>query len=693
MEFICLDIETTGLDNTRDSIIEFAAVRFTETEILDEYQTFIDTDAEIPPIVEHLTGIKKEMLEGAPELEEVKQKIYEFCGHQPIMGHNINFDLGFLDSNNITLPNIRIDTLPISQVLVEDSPSYSLETLCRNNNKTHQPSHRAMDDVKANVELFQDFLRQIQNLNPHQAYLWNKIIQNSASDIASIFSDYIPKKQTEPKFKPLSESHNEAKNNQSENQEINFKEGLDFSKIEDNSLIVTSRNKVDKYKNEFTVLPRIWSLISPVYFLQEIEKGMLTQEQTYLLLKIATRIKEDEPIYKTDLKIFGEDHEHINNVLYEKYMIPKSEKPYLVDHQTFFTLNQRGDLPNVDTVYFDNLPFLEEKLIRSQEKIISLHRTENGEITDDTTVLFGQLGMYLNRIFTDTSNPFEHLMLEPIEAQSTNFRNFLTQVIELTTNEELKSEVEELKSNTAYYLIWVKLSDGQAPTIHFIEKDIEFDLEEILKQTGYSNIQICNPASDSTPFFINTNESYPEPNKFGHDDEVINQIKSQFDNIEKEGLILSTSRAQMTDIHSKLAQHFTDKGINLLTQGVSGSKGKILDNIENREAPVILVCTYQFFLAFRPALHEIEQAMITRMPMLLPNHPYYDYLKKQVKNDFEELVIPRAASLFYEITNQISELSPETDSITLMDKRLETTGWGIKIKQKFPTNLVSEIQN
>ena len=338
------------------------------------------------------------------------------------------------------------------------------------------------------------------------------------------------------------------------------------------------------------------------------------------------------------------------------------------------------------------MPFLEEKLIRSQEKVISLNRTENGQINDEITVLFGQLGMYLNRLFTDTSNPFEHLMLEPIEAQSTNFRNFLSQVIELTSNEELIEDIQELKSNTANYLIWVKLREGNAPSVHFIEKEIDFDLEVILKQTGYSNISIHNPSNESNAFFINTKQSFPEPNKFGHEDAVIEQIKSQFSSIEHEGLILATSRAQMTEIHSNLAQYFTDKGINLLTQGVSGSKGKILDNIENREAPIILVCTYQFFLAFRPALHQIEQAMLTRMPMLLPNHPYYEYLKKQVKNDFEELVIPRAATLFYEITNQISELSPDTNSLTLMDKRLETTGWGQKIKRKLPSNLISEIE-
>jgi DNA polymerase III epsilon subunit family exonuclease len=692
MEYICLDIETTGLDNSRDSIIEFAAVRFNETEILDEYQTFIHTDQEIPPIIEHLTGIKQEMLKGAPLLEDVKQKIYDFCGHQPIMGHNINFDLDFLDVNNVMMPNIRIDTLPISQILVKDIASYSLETLCRKLNKKFKPSHRALDDVLANVELFQTFIKDIQNLNPQQSYLWNKILSNSASDLASILIDYVPKDQKEPIFKELAETHNEPQNKETDT-EINFEDGIDLEKISktNNSLLVTSLHKLENQSKGYTPLPRPWSLISPAYFMQEIEKGMLTKEQTELLLKIATRIQEDQPIYKTDLKIFGEDYEHINNVLYEKYLIPKSDKPYIVDHQTFFTLNNRNCLPDLNEIHFDNLPFLEEKLIRGQEKTISIQRTENGQINDEITVLFGQIGMYLNRLFPDTSNPYEHLMLDPIEAQSTNFRNFLSEVINLTTNDELKREIEELKSSTPAYLIWVKLREGQAPTIHFIEKEINYDLEEILKQTGYPTATVHNTINSSNSFFINTKEVFPEPNKFGHEDAVNDEIKSLFSSIKKEGLILATSRAQMTAIHASLAQYFDDLGITLLTQGVSGSKGKILDNIETKETPIILLCTYQFFLSFKPALNNLEATMLTRMPMMLPNHPYYEYLKKQVQNDFEELVIPRAASLFFEITNQINDTSPSTTAMTLMDKRLETASWGQKIKSKFPSNLISEI--
>jgi len=124
MEFICLDIETTGLDFDTAEIIEVAAVRFNETEILDYYQTFIKYEKPIPEIVVHLTGITTEMTKDAPELKDVAQAILDFCGNAPIVGHNINFDITFLKNKGVPLSNTLFDTLPLSHILVQDIPSH-----------------------------------------------------------------------------------------------------------------------------------------------------------------------------------------------------------------------------------------------------------------------------------------------------------------------------------------------------------------------------------------------------------------------------------------------------------------------------------------------------------------------------------------------------------------------------------------
>lgn len=54
---VSLDIETTGLDEERDSIIEIAAVRFNGKRKEDEFNTLINPGKHIPDFITGLTGI------------------------------------------------------------------------------------------------------------------------------------------------------------------------------------------------------------------------------------------------------------------------------------------------------------------------------------------------------------------------------------------------------------------------------------------------------------------------------------------------------------------------------------------------------------------------------------------------------------------------------------------------------------
>ena len=75
---IVLDTETTGLDFTRERIIEFAAVRLENGKIVDEYQTLINPHQHIRKSSMAIHGITQEMVENAPSEEEVLPEILNF---------------------------------------------------------------------------------------------------------------------------------------------------------------------------------------------------------------------------------------------------------------------------------------------------------------------------------------------------------------------------------------------------------------------------------------------------------------------------------------------------------------------------------------------------------------------------------------------------------------------------------------
>src|SRR3989338_11666142 len=100
---ICLDLETTGFNPNHDKIIEVGAVRFDlDGKIHDTFSSLVNPGCVIPDFITVLTGIENSALAHAPRLEDIKEKIMEFCGGLAMVGHNAPFDYGFLEANNMT---------------------------------------------------------------------------------------------------------------------------------------------------------------------------------------------------------------------------------------------------------------------------------------------------------------------------------------------------------------------------------------------------------------------------------------------------------------------------------------------------------------------------------------------------------------------------------------------------------------
>ena len=149
---IVLDTETTGLDYTRERIIEFAAVRLENGKIKDEYQTLINPHQHIRKSSMAIHGITQEMVEDAPTEEEVMPKILDFIGDYPIVAHNAIFDYSFLNeakkrTTGEELTNPRIDTQTMFKEIAPDLESHGLEALTARFNVELNNHHRAMADT------------------------------------------------------------------------------------------------------------------------------------------------------------------------------------------------------------------------------------------------------------------------------------------------------------------------------------------------------------------------------------------------------------------------------------------------------------------------------------------------------------------------------------------------------------------
>ena len=115
---VAIDLETTGLRAESDAILEVGAVRFRGDEVLDTFQTFVNPGRDIPEFVQRYTGITPQDIRRAPSFPEIRDDLAGFIGRDPIVGHSVNFDLGFLESHGLPLLNPAFDTLDLATVFL-----------------------------------------------------------------------------------------------------------------------------------------------------------------------------------------------------------------------------------------------------------------------------------------------------------------------------------------------------------------------------------------------------------------------------------------------------------------------------------------------------------------------------------------------------------------------------------------------
>lgn len=152
-DYVALDVETTGLNPARDKVLEIGAARIQGGKVCETYGTLINTGMPIPWRIQELTGITDEMQKAGKKTETAIREFVEFCGDLPVLGHNVQFDFGFLKqtavNHGLTFEKQALDTLKIARRVLPDIPSRTLPAMCSHYQVDPGQSHRALDDALA----------------------------------------------------------------------------------------------------------------------------------------------------------------------------------------------------------------------------------------------------------------------------------------------------------------------------------------------------------------------------------------------------------------------------------------------------------------------------------------------------------------------------------------------------------------
>jgi len=165
--YVALDLETTGLDPERDSIIEIGAVRFRDDRVFETFSSPVNPGRPIPYRIQQLTGITNEDVADAPPLAAVRERLLRFVGTHTVVGHNVGFDLAFLRRQGMLQGQYSVDTFELAGILMPHAARYSLARLAEELEIDFPEQHRALADAEATRSLFLALMGLARQLPPN----------------------------------------------------------------------------------------------------------------------------------------------------------------------------------------------------------------------------------------------------------------------------------------------------------------------------------------------------------------------------------------------------------------------------------------------------------------------------------------------------------------------------------------------
>ncbi len=168
-EYCVFDIETTGLAFRTEKVTEIGAIKIKNGEVIDTFECFVNPEKPIPTEVVNITHITDDMVKDAETIDKVLPKFLEFIGDSVLVAHNAGFDIGFMKYNaenfGYKLENTYIDTLPLARELFPSYKKYKLGIIAENLGIKVDVAHRALDDVKTLVAVFNVMMEMLKEKN------------------------------------------------------------------------------------------------------------------------------------------------------------------------------------------------------------------------------------------------------------------------------------------------------------------------------------------------------------------------------------------------------------------------------------------------------------------------------------------------------------------------------------------------
>ncbi|MBT7736717.1 hypothetical protein HN709_03430 [Candidatus Peregrinibacteria bacterium] len=522
--FVSLDLETTGFDPVKNKIIEFGAIKFDLDGNKETLQFLCHPGVPLPDIIPYITGIKDEDLEGKPPFDDKLEEVKEFIGDLPIIGHNIQFDVSFLNSNNVPTDNNPLyDTCHLASILLPGLSSYSLEILTHHLQLTHEEKHRALDDAIAAMELFQKLAAQFQGLPEETIKEIHQLCKKTSWPLKDFLKSLSHDESRKQEATPPSENEDKKSDYQIEKSILKDESALheilppyndlikELSKKANPGTLISIPNQTFYDLKEsiegtpFLDCPHKY--VSEKRFEIFKEKESFDNEEFISLLKTIVWLPQTKTGLLNEIAFFREEKKIMNQICIDANFFPLAEEKFapkeptatsICTHQYVTELKPEAkSLVIIDfekfteSLHFTNSKFTKGEFLLSEIQLIqeNADKTEIPELLKSKAeMLIGLIENYFEKYNDQDSFKrrafIDNFYLSSKEAQ--NIKDTISSLIEISKDlVEIKSE-----KSLGYLKIWKKSLETLDKTLR--SPDLEKEL--IWLEEDFSKVLVLRSA-------------------------------------------------------------------------------------------------------------------------------------------------------------------------------------------------------
>ncbi|TSC65704.1 MAG: putative ATP-dependent DNA helicase [Candidatus Doudnabacteria bacterium Gr01-1014_77] len=733
--FCSLDIETSGFDPLESEVLELGMVFFEienkEIKILSEWQSVFKPTKEVPPRILALTGISQEELDQAESFKEKYDDIQNLVKDCVIVGHNINFDIKFLEGFGIKFSGKQIDTLDLAQMFLPNNQSYNLEALMNFLEVDHKDAHRALADAKAVLVVIE---RLLQYFATFSEKLKKELRDFFPSKKFPEFSQFL-----ETDFKPreikvrernleMHESKEITKALEEDQKIVTFPLGFEYQSYIYGALKKTKEKILLVVENK-NIVYQLWKqgVAYPFFANRDIlNKGALEKsfkskmplDQRFFLAKMMVWEEinwQSKSLVDLNFSYSGNQFRSLISYSDEeelKWKIEEKSKVVAVDYADFINLKDTSKFAKRKLIILDlnafeqALTFVTSKKVSWNDFIYSFKQiydpeTQRGnnehedlvrESLADVDLFFGLASMNWKKI---DSESYQFLVNEKTEA-NTNYeaiqtaaQNFIAKMKKV--NKIFKSD--RIDWNLEYLENFLESDPTQIRWIEIGDKRLVFSLAPLSLETIATELlsnykKILFTASLGSEKLVQyfehrLNLKNFDLKKVGQQElrkrfEVIISAQNSMPQVDSEGLMrllekLDYPAALLMPSSSALRAFYEanfkklQEKYKVAAQSYSGGSNKLLENFSIHSNGLLIV-TDNFILKQSAKRIKVRDVVMTRLPFEQFNHPLFAAQAEKYPNQFIDFNIPRALHNFHSIIRFF--FSSDLERIYILDQKI-----------------------